>query len=228
MVLRPDSGDPVSVVIQVHSFLDSFPPLAHLFQALKAADKVAGHTVNKKGFKVINGFSVIQGDGISYTEIKRILEKVLSEGYSAQCVAFGMGGGLLQRVNRDTMSFATKLSFIRYADGREVKVMKKPATESGKKSFPGILKVIRDEDGHPVIYPSDGTPDPKNLLQVVYDNGPVKDLKWDDFDTIRDRVAREWVATPKDFDPISLELHEEVHKWVKHFEATWSERNKLH
>lgn len=33
--------------------------------------------------------------------------------YAIQAVAFGMGGGLLQKVNRDTMSFATKLSFIR-------------------------------------------------------------------------------------------------------------------
>ena len=36
--------------------------------------------------------------------------------YSAECVTFGMGGGLLQKVNRDTMSFATKLSCIHYAD----------------------------------------------------------------------------------------------------------------
>lgn len=34
-----------------------------------------------------------------------------------QSVAFGMGGGLLQRVNRDTLSLATKLSHIVYADG---------------------------------------------------------------------------------------------------------------
>ena len=35
----------------------------------------------------------------------------------AQSVAFGMGGGLLQRVNRDTLSLATKLCHIVYADG---------------------------------------------------------------------------------------------------------------
>lgn len=46
------------------------------------------------------------------------------EGFSAQNVAFGMGGGLLQRVNRDTMSFATKLSYIEYADGSFRDVMK--------------------------------------------------------------------------------------------------------
>lgn len=34
-----------------------------------------------------------------------------------QSVGFGMGGGLLQRVNRDTLSLATKLCHIVYADG---------------------------------------------------------------------------------------------------------------
>jgi len=137
-----------------------------------------------------------------------------------------MGGGLLQKVNRDTMSFATKLSFIHYADGRESKIMKKPATESGKKSFPGILKVIKNEKGVPVIYPSDGKPAADNLLQVVYDNGPLVHFKWEDFDTVRARVAREWATVPKTFNPISSELEAEVAKWIKDFEAGWTARNK--
>jgi nicotinic acid phosphoribosyltransferase len=53
----------------------------------------------------------------------------LQEGYAAQNMAFGMGGGLLQKVNRDTMSFATKLSHIVYADGRAADVMKRPKTD---------------------------------------------------------------------------------------------------
>lgn len=40
-----------------------------------------------------------------------------SPGTPRQSVAFGMGGGLLQRLNRDTLSLATKLSHIVYADG---------------------------------------------------------------------------------------------------------------
>ncbi len=46
--------------------------------------------------QVLNGCSVIQGDGVSYEVIKKILDATLTEGYSAQNVAFGMGGGLLQ------------------------------------------------------------------------------------------------------------------------------------
>ncbi len=54
-----------------------------------------------------------------------------------QAVAFGMGGGLLQKVNRDTLSFATKLSHIVYADGTPADIMKAPVGDSAKISFPG-------------------------------------------------------------------------------------------
>jgi len=82
-----------------------------------AAEKVFGYDVNQKGYKVIKGCGVIQGDGVSYESLGRILDAVLAGGYSAQNCAFGMGGGLLQKLNRDTMSFATKLSYIVYEDG---------------------------------------------------------------------------------------------------------------
>jgi nicotinamide phosphoribosyltransferase len=108
LVLRPDSGDPVETVLQ----------------ALRAGEKVFGSITNSKGFKVLQGVSVIQGDGINDLTLRCILDNVESAGYSAECVAFGMGGGLLQKVNRDTMSFATKLSYVRLNDGTEREVMK--------------------------------------------------------------------------------------------------------
>lgn len=60
-------------------------------------------------------FNFLQGDGIGLPEIKKISEAVIAAGYSASNVAFGMGSGLLQKLNRDTMSFATKLCYIEYA-----------------------------------------------------------------------------------------------------------------
>jgi nicotinamide phosphoribosyltransferase len=69
-------------------------------QALRALDKVFGSSTNAKGFKVIKGAGVIQGDGINVATIGKILQAVVGEGFSAENVAFGMGGGLLQRVNR--------------------------------------------------------------------------------------------------------------------------------
>ncbi len=42
------------------------------------------------------------------------------------------GDGAWGQVNRDTMSFATKLSHIVYEDGKERDVMKTPKTDTGK------------------------------------------------------------------------------------------------
>jgi nicotinic acid phosphoribosyltransferase len=93
----------------------------------------------------------------------------LKEGYSAQNVAYGMGGGLLQKVNRDTMSFATKLCHIQYADGRAVDVMKKPKDDLSKVSLPGILQV-RKVNGIPTIFPAEeggSLNSTENLLKVL-------------------------------------------------------------
>jgi nicotinic acid phosphoribosyltransferase len=128
LVLRPDSGDPVECILS----------------ALEAGEKNFPTKKNAKGFKVIEGLAAIQGDGINYNTVRGILNATKEAGFSAQNVAFGMGGGLLQKVNRDTMSFATKLSYIVYMDGTAREVMKRPKTESGKISLPGILKVRRD------------------------------------------------------------------------------------
>jgi nicotinic acid phosphoribosyltransferase len=106
-------------------------------QALRAAEKVFGADINGKGYKVVRGCGVIQGDGIGIKTLRRIAEAVQAAGFSGECVAFGMGGGLLQKVNRDTMSFATKLNHIVYADGTPADIMKQPSTDSGKFSLPG-------------------------------------------------------------------------------------------
>jgi nicotinic acid phosphoribosyltransferase len=42
----------------------------------------------------------VQGDGINVVTIGKILDAAVAAGFSAENVAFGMGGGLLQRVNR--------------------------------------------------------------------------------------------------------------------------------
>ncbi|CAJ0862498.1 7623_t:CDS:10 [Entrophospora sp. SA101] len=185
MVLRPDSGDQVTVVLM----------------ALRAAEKIFGSVKNKKGYKVINGCGVIQGDGVTIDSLEAILKATGEAGYSAQNVAFGMGGGLLQKLNRDTMSFATKLSHITYADGTQ--------------SLPGEFVVKRNAEGIPIAYPKESFPenDPDNLLRVVYDHGKV--FKWDDFDTIRKRVAKEWPLLPPKFDNISPALKLKVDNFIR-------------
>jgi nicotinic acid phosphoribosyltransferase len=209
-VLRPDSGDPVEVILQ----------------ALKAGEEAAGVVVNKKKFKVIQGINAIQGDGIGLPEIKLICEKTIEAGFAVSNVAFGMGSGLLQKLNRDTMSFATKLCYICYEDGTPRNVMKKPKTDGGKTSLPGMLKVVR-ENGIPTVLPlKEGEVDPNSIMQVVWDKGPV-DVKWEDFDSLRARVKKEWTALPKKHDPVSAALKDKITEWIADYDINYKTKLAL-
>jgi nicotinamide phosphoribosyltransferase len=125
LVIRPDSGDPVAVV----------------HECLELLDDAFGHMVNGKGYKVLNHVRVIQGDGINPDSIRAILERVTSAGYATDNVAFGMGGALLQQLNRDTQKFALKCSAAR-VDGRWIDVYKDPITDKGKQSKRGRMTLL--------------------------------------------------------------------------------------
>jgi nicotinic acid phosphoribosyltransferase len=195
-VIRPDSGDPVSCVRR----------------GLEACAHYYGYTVNSKGYKVLNNSAVIQGDGIDYHIVKAILRDTLNNGFSAQNVAFGMGSGLLHKLNRDTMSFATKVCHIRYADGTPRDVMKTPKTDFEKFSLPGRLQVFK-VDGAVTTYPSlahwEDNVIETNLLKPVYDCGPIK-VEWRTFDEIRERLNRGWKASPEKHDAISKQLMKKI------------------
>ncbi|UPG87190.1 nicotinate phosphoribosyltransferase [Luteibacter aegosomatis] len=129
LVVRPDSGDPVEVV----------------HRCLTLLDDAFGATVNGKGYRVLNHVRVIQGDGVNPDSIRAILERITGAGYSADNVAFGMGGALLQKVDRDTQKFALKCSAARI-DGQWVDVFKAPVTDAGKFSQRGRLTLIRHRE----------------------------------------------------------------------------------
>lgn len=129
VVIRPDSGDPVAVV----------------HQCLELLDEAFGHTVNGKGYKVLNHVRVIQGDGINPTSIRAILERITSDGYATDNVAFGMGGALLQRLDRDTQKFALKCSAAR-VDGKWIDVYKDPVTDKGKQSKRGRMTLLQHRE----------------------------------------------------------------------------------
>lgn len=153
LVVRPDSGIPHEVVRQVTEILGN----------------KFGYTVNEKGYKVLNKVRVIQGDGITLEEIGRILEALKIRGWSADNVAFGMGGALLQQCNRDTQKFAIKASSME-RNGRVFDVYKSPVTDNGKRSKRGKLKLI-DNDGVFETVPASSIG--KDILEVVWENGKL-------------------------------------------------------
>ena len=100
-----------------------------------------GSTVNAKGFRVLNpAVRIIQGDGINHASIHSILFCMELAGFSADNVAFGQGGALLQIVDRDTMQWAMKCSAVGILNGNEIEwrdVYKDPITDTGKRSKRG-------------------------------------------------------------------------------------------
>lgn len=171
VVVRPDSGHPPEVVVKCLQLL---------------AEKF-GTTTNSKGFMLLNNVRVIQGDGIDLEMLEEILRDVKAAGFSADNLAFGCGGGLLQKVNRDTQKFALKCSSMQI-DGTWKDVYKDPVTDPGKKSKKGRLMLYRTADGEFVtdkegLRSEEMTP----ALRTVFINGELKIDE--DLNTIRARTA---------------------------------------
>lgn len=93
-------------------------------QGLRAADAVFGSTENARGYKVISGCGVLQGDGIDIHMLEKISEAVLTAGFSPENVAYGMGGGLLHRVRSSPRWWhgMCMLCSMYYADYRAARV----------------------------------------------------------------------------------------------------------
>jgi len=150
----------------------------------------------------------------------------MAAGFSVESVAFGMGGGLLQKVNRDTMSFATKLSYIIDEHGNERDVMKRPKQEGSKTSLPGVLRVVAGEQkGTLSVVPGVWNRETKrsegageSVMRVVWDCGPVEGC-WDEFDVLRARVESQWTDAPPVHDVVSGELKAKSERWVEEFNA---------
>jgi len=158
VVIRPDSGDPITVVLYI----------------LNSLARNFGFTINKKGFKVLSQcVGVIQGDGMTPASIKQLYDALEANGWSAENVLVGMGGGLLQRVNRDTQKFAQKGSAAILTDGTVIDLFKDPITDPGKQSKRGFFSVVfRDGEWKTIKREFNETVE-DDVLRPVFRNGEL-------------------------------------------------------
>jgi nicotinamide phosphoribosyltransferase len=173
VVIRPDSGDPVEVLPKM----------------MRILGEGFGYTTNSKGYKVLNNVRLLWGDGINQLSVRSILGVVVDlNGWSADNLAFGMGGALLQQLDRDTQKFAMKCSSAQ-VNGEWVDVFKDPITDSGKVSKKG--RVTLWKSGGEFVTSVD---EPKGwydkaigpwteVLEEVYRDGKL--VKEIDFATVR-------------------------------------------
>jgi nicotinamide phosphoribosyltransferase len=151
LVARPDSGDPAAINVK----------------CLQIMDRKLGMRTNTKGFKVLPPYlGLLQGDGINDESIPEILDALRARRYSASNIAFGMGGGLLQQLNRDTQRFAFKCAAA-LRGGEWVDVSKDPVTDTGKRSKKGHLALVHEGGAYATVR----APRKDDLLVPVYENG---------------------------------------------------------
>jgi len=106
--------------------------------------------VTPTGHKLLPPYiRVIQGDGVDYESIPKILQALMDAGFAADNIGFGSGGALLQKVNRDTLKMAFKCSEI-VVNGEAREVFKDPVTDNGKASKKGrlTLQLASDVEGY--------------------------------------------------------------------------------
>jgi nicotinamide phosphoribosyltransferase len=163
LVIRPDSGDAVSV-------------LEELF---KIVAEVFGYEVNKKGWKTtVPCVRFIQGDGVNYYTIQNITGQLTRKGWSQDIWSYGMGGALLQQVNRDTLKFALKCSAIDRA-GKWHNVYKNPKTDPSKASKGGRFNLIHNGKEFVTVEVLNDSPNPDystvgtNALETILEDGKI-------------------------------------------------------
>ena len=157
LVVRPDSGDPLTVISKIIEILG----------------EKFGYDVNEKGYKVLKNVRIIQGDGVNPESIREIVNYLIDNKWSIDNIAFGMGGALLQKLDRDTLKFALKCSAIEI-NGAWFDVKKDPITDSGKASKGGRVTAV-EKNGEIVSGLIDS---PDDIMYTVYKNG---DLVVEDF-----------------------------------------------
>ena len=127
---------------------------------------------------------VIQGDGMTVDSIGRLVQRMIEEGFAIDNIAFGMGGGMLQHVNRDTLRFAMKANAMLGSDGVWHDVFKMPSTDPGKASKAGRQAVVL-KDGRMAAARFDSVAAGEDMLVPVWRNGEL--LVRHDFDAVRKR-----------------------------------------
>lgn len=169
LVVRPDSGNPVEIIMRLlHILGEKF-----------------GFSTNDKGYYVLDPhIRIIQSDSLDSETITKILDTMKAAGWSIDNIIFGMGGALLQHINRDTYNFALKCSAAR-VKGVWRDVWKDPITSSSKKSKAGRLKLVQNSRGE---YRTITTGEQgKDILVPVFENGKI--LREDTLEEIRKRLG---------------------------------------
>lgn len=142
VVIRPDSGDPVKIIVG-----DELAPAGSPERkgAIECMWETFGGTITPKGYKLLDShIGLIYGDSITTERQQAILEGLKRKGFASYNVVLGIGSYTYEYVTRDTFGFAMKATYGEVGGvGRDI--FKDPKTDDGtKKSAKGLMQVYRD------------------------------------------------------------------------------------
>lgn len=169
VVIRPDSGDPVKIIVGD----DLSNDLSVSKGLIECLWDIFGGTVTEQGYKVLDShIGAIYGDSITLDRAEEIVKGLEKKGFASTNVVFGIGSFTYQYNTRDTFGFAMKATYAQ-VNGEERMLFKDPKTDDGtKKSQRGRVHVHYNEgisfvDG---LLKNDYVRTP-NLLETVFENG---------------------------------------------------------
>lgn len=168
-VLRPDSGNPEYIICGDPSAPEGSPEWKG---AIRLLDEVFGHTVNDKGYKVINErVGLIYGDGMYLERYERTLQRLKELGYAASNLCIGVGG-ILRNHSRDTGGFALKATYV-IVNGEDREIEKDPITDPGKRSHKGLIRLDCENGEWKTVDQVSSEEEERGMLQTVFIDGTL-------------------------------------------------------
>ena len=169
-VVRPDSGDPKSILCGDPTAPAGSPAHKGTFVLM---EELFGVTINSKGYKELNAkVGVIYGDGMYFDRYKDILTTMKNMGYANTNLVIGIGGLLLQQHNRDDLGFAFKATYAEI-NGKATELYKDPITDPGKKSHTGLMQLVKENGKYVTKDHATIAEEATGELVTVFKNGKV-------------------------------------------------------
>lgn len=186
VVIRPDSGDPVKIIVGDE---DAVPGSPEYKGAVACLWETFGGTVTARGYKLLDPhIGLIYGDSITLERQRAILDGLKRRGFASYNVVLGIGSYTYEYVTRDTFGFAMKATYGE-VNGIGRSIFKDPKTDDGtKKSAKGLMQVYRDEATGKLAVKDECTweEEAQGVLKTVFKNGVLTGEQT--LATIRERV----------------------------------------
>ena len=187
VVIRPDSGDPVTIICG-----DPDAPIGSPEQkgAIECLWDIFGGTITPMGYRLLDAhIGLIYGDSITPERQIAILKGLKDKGFASFNVVLGIGSFTYQYVTRDTFGFAMKATYGE-VNGEGRNIFKDPKTDNGsKKSAKGLLKVERTENGFELSDEVSWETERQGALEIVFRDGQL--IREERLERIRERLWEE-------------------------------------